>query len=66
MKRKDALILMRAAGFHQDRRTFTRVCIEARVSYTKATEEYQKGDQMRKDGVKCSCNDCEVKRGEIS
>jgi hypothetical protein len=61
MKRTDALVVIRVAGYHSDMRTFTRTYTENRVSYAAAWAEYQRGSAMREAGVPCSCPDCNRK-----
>lgn len=58
MKRPDALVLMRVAGYHGDRRRFTQLYIENRVSIEAARAEYERGEKMKAAGVPCTCSDC--------
>lgn len=58
MKRADALIACRVAGYHDDRRTFTRVYTEHRVTYKAAQAEFDRGVRMRAAGVSCGCPSC--------
>lgn len=58
MKRKDALTTIRVAGYHGDQRTYLRTYTEHRISMAAAQAEYQRGQRMKKDGVPCSCQEC--------
>jgi hypothetical protein len=57
--RKDRLVLMRVAGYHNDIARFTRLFVEGRISLEKANEEYRRGIAMKKGGVPCTCIDCQ-------
>uniref|UniRef100_UPI0039F6B758 hypothetical protein n=1 Tax=Sulfuriferula sp. GW6 TaxID=3345112 RepID=UPI0039F6B758 len=61
MKRKDALVLIRVAGYHADKAAFTRLYVENRVSREAANAEYQRGQEMKKAGVPCQCRECAPK-----
>ena len=58
MKRKDALVYMREAGYHGDTKSFTRLLIENRIGRPAANAEWQRGEGMKQAGVPCSCIDC--------
>ena len=58
MNRRQALNLMIVAGYHHDKRTFTRLLIENRISREAAETAYHQGTIARKNNVACSCNDC--------
>ena len=58
MKRADALVVIRVAGYHDDSKTFVRTYTENRISYTVAMKEFSRGQNMNKGGVPCSCNAC--------
>jgi len=58
MKRADAIQHLRYAGYHGDRAAFTRLCVEARISYQAAKKAYGEGQAARSRGVKCTCRDC--------
>jgi hypothetical protein len=58
MNRKDAIRLLRYAGYHQDSKRFVSVYIENHISYTNAIKEYREGYQSRINGMKCNCQDC--------
>ena len=60
MKRKDALVYMREAGYHGDTKSFTRLVIENRISRHAANAEWQRGEGMKQAGVPCSCIDCKL------
>jgi hypothetical protein len=58
MKRKDALVLIRVAGYHEDTAAGIRLYVENRVSFEAYTVVFQRGRAMKAAGVKCSCIDC--------
>lgn len=58
MKRKDALTLLRVAGYHNDQHAFMRAYIENRVSFAIASEEFRKGELAKRSGMPCTCFDC--------
>jgi len=58
MKRADALIHIRVAGYHSDSRAFTRLYVENRVSRSAADAEWHRGAAMKAAGVPCTCRDC--------
>jgi hypothetical protein len=58
MNRAQALVGIRVAGYHEDQRTFMRLYTENRISYAKATEEFRRGQAMKKGGVPCGCPSC--------
>ncbi len=62
MKREVLTTLIRVAGYHDDRATFTRLYIENRISKPKADEAYRSGRQAKAAGVRCDCHEC--KQGE--
>ena len=58
MKRKDALAHIRIAGYHGDKRGFMRIYTEHSISLEAANAEYIRGEEMKKNGVQCSCAQC--------
>lgn len=58
MKRQDALRVLKFAGYHGDTKTLIRVYVEERVSYDAAQDAYGEGKQMKANGMKCNCRDC--------
>lgn len=58
MKRADALTHIRIAGFHGDKKAFTRLYVENRVSYPAAQEAYRQGIRQKEAGVRCDCFEC--------
>ena len=58
MKREQAIDLLRFAGYHGDRTSFTRLYIENRVSYAAAKQAYSQGEAAKSRGLGCGCNDC--------
>ena len=59
MTRKRALAAIFAAGYHEDRKTFTRVYVENRVSFLAANREYIDGQIARRNGLRCTCHECQ-------
>jgi hypothetical protein len=53
-----ALSLMRVAGYHDDMRAWTRLYVEQRVSFAVANDQFKKGQQARRNGVRCTCAEC--------
>lgn len=58
MTRKHLLTSIRVAGYHNDTEAGTRLFIENRVSRPVYNREFLKGKEMKSNGVKCSCSDC--------
>jgi len=58
MKREILIELLRIAGYHRDTKTFVRLYVENRISRTKATEEFNRGHELRLRGVRCTCREC--------
>jgi len=58
LKRKDALILLRIAGYHSDERSYIRLYVENRLSRPAADAEWRRGTAMRAAGVRCTCTTC--------
>lgn len=58
MKREIALSLMVVAGYHDDHRAWTRLYVEQRVSFAVANAQFKKGQQAKRNGVRCTCADC--------
>lgn len=65
MKRKDALLAIRIAGYHDDKRAFMRLYTEHRISLAVAQEEYDRGASMKAAGVGCSCYECKAKAAPV-
>lgn len=61
MTRKDALLVCKVAGYHQDRATFTRVYIENRISRPAADEAWRSGMAAKRAGIPCVCAECKAK-----
>jgi hypothetical protein len=62
MKREDALSALRFAGYHGDQRAFVRVYVENRISRKVACEEFNRGADLRRSGVRCTCFECKGTR----
>ena len=59
MKRVHAINLAKFAGYHGDTKAFTRLCVEARVSFQKMHEAYTAGKSARERGIGCGCSECQ-------
>jgi hypothetical protein len=57
-RRENVLSWMRIAGYHDDKRRFTRLLIENRISRKAADEAWQQGRRQYASGVPCACYDC--------
>jgi len=62
MKRKDALVYIRVAGYHNDQHSFIRLYTENRVSYSAARAEFQRGAEQKLAGVRCECYQCKKQK----
>lgn len=58
LTRATALRLAKVAGYHGDRREWTRLLIEARVSRPSLAEAFRSGAAAKSAGVGCTCGDC--------
>ncbi|AIG04669.1 hypothetical protein HZ99_21700 [Pseudomonas fluorescens] len=58
MTRKDAIALIKLAGYHGDTKTALRIYTENRVSYTAYSEAYARGAQLKQEGMACTCFEC--------
>ncbi len=58
MKRDDAIVYMRIAGYHEDRKGFTRLLVENRVRREVADEAFAVGQKQRAAGMGCHCYQC--------
>lgn len=58
MKRKDAIALIRYAGYHEDTGTGLRIYIENRISYEAYTEAFNEGRKLKRNGMKYNCRQC--------
>jgi hypothetical protein len=57
-KRETILNIFMVAGYHNDKQTFMRVFVENRVSLQKANEQWRIGVAQKKNGMKCTCYEC--------
>ena len=64
-KRDTALTCAKIAGYHEDKRTFTRLVIECRVNRRAMNEAFFTGRKAKENGVKCNCYECS-KQGEAA
>lgn len=62
-KRQIAIQLAKVAGYHDDKKTFTRLSIEARVSRPALYEAWTIGKAARAGGMKCHCHECNTPTG---
>lgn len=58
MTRIQARTYARIAGYHGDRRTFTRLIVEARVARPAMLTEWANGERAKAAGVSCTCAEC--------
>jgi hypothetical protein len=56
--RQHTLQLMKIAGYHADAKAFTRLCCESKISREASDLAYYAGVNAKKNGQRCSCNDC--------
>ena len=61
-RREYILARMRAAGYHADTRTFTRLYIENRVRLPIAQAAFREGERARRAGMRCTCWECEKEK----
>lgn len=59
-KKEKALAALRVAGYHEDKKTFTRVYIENRINLQTAILEYNKGIDNKRNGMICTCGQCKT------
>lgn len=58
LTRAQRLRLMRNAGYHEDRVTFTRLFIGSRIALEIAQAEFAHGQHLRQRGMLCTCTAC--------
>ncbi len=58
MKRKDALNLIRYAGYHLDLDKAIRVYVENRISYQVYVNTYREGIEAKLSNLPCTCSIC--------
>jgi hypothetical protein len=58
MTRKNALVNMQIAGYHDDKKAFTRLLIENSVNRDAADDAFHLGAKMKAAGTKCGCHLC--------
>ena len=58
IKRADAIMAIRYAGYHNDVGKALRLYIDNRVSYQAYTKAYVEGIRLREKGTPCGCSDC--------
>ena len=52
------LSIARVAGYHDDKRRFTRLVVESRVRKQLIDEQWRAGIAQKNNGMKCSCIEC--------
>ena len=57
-KRDHKIAQIKIAGYHNDRRGFTRAYIGGRMSHDVAMKAWDEGQKARAAGVGCSCAEC--------
>lgn len=57
-KRGMQLANMRVAGYHDDRKAFTRLLIETRINRAEADAAFARGQEQRASGMGCTCFHC--------
>lgn len=57
-KRAAALGEARLAGYHEDRRQFTRLVVESGVGYSSLAAAWAQGQRAKAAGVPCGCSEC--------
>lgn len=60
MKRADAVALIKVAGYHGDGKTAMRIYIENRVSHKAYSEAFARGEQLKREGMPCTCRECQT------
>ena len=64
MNRRDIDIgTARIAGYHDDKRRFTRLVVESRVRRAVLDEAWREGLLQRESGMRCDCYYCKKERG---
>lgn len=58
MKRKDAIELLKLAGYHEDSSAFTRVYLDSNLSRNAADAAYNLGYELKEGGMPCTCAKC--------
>lgn len=64
MKRKDALALIKYAGYHGDTAKGMRLYVENRISYQAYIETFRAGARAKKNGMLCTCSQCQQETKE--
>lgn len=59
MTRQEAIATIKYAGYHNDKKTMTRIYIENRLNYHVAQVAFSAGIKNRENGMKCSCLKCQ-------
>ena len=57
-RRELDLSISRIAGYHDDKRRFTRLVVESRVRRQLIDEAWRTGVKQRREGMPCNCPDC--------
>lgn len=62
MTQDQALTDIRFAGYHADGKSFIRLYMEHRVSFTSARKAFDRGNELREAGWQCQCPNCATKK----
>lgn len=57
-ERERGIIAAKIAGYHGDRRTYTRLVIEVRCNNYVLQQAYWAGETAKKNGIHCHCLEC--------
>ena len=56
--RKIILELMKVAGYHEDRETFTYLYVDNHISKQAADAAFRAGQRAKLNGIPCTCREC--------
>lgn len=52
------LAALRVAGYHEDKKAFTRLYVEKKIGMYDALYQYEAGKRMKAQGIQCTCKEC--------
>lgn len=58
MKRKQALNVIKYAGYHKDYELAMRTKVENRISLQVYNDKFREGMKAKENGIKCNCYFC--------
>jgi hypothetical protein len=61
MPRKQAIAIIKYAGYHNDQKKAMITYIENHVSFAVYMQAYRDGIRAKENGVRCNCLDCNPK-----